>query len=87
MNTLALNDLTIGSELDSQALASITGKGTWHRFYASVSTGSWGSYRNFYNSYKGITFHGGYLKRHYVRGYQRTRTQTETSYWNNYVTV
>jgi hypothetical protein len=40
MTALALIDLNMGKELDSQALASISGQGAWHKTGSSISTGS-----------------------------------------------
>jgi hypothetical protein len=87
MTALAINDLNMGNELDRQALASIAGKGEWHKIGSSVSTGSWSGYKFRYATYKGITFHDGYLSRHTVEGWKRTRTQTEYSTWNHYVKI
>ena len=87
MNALAIIDLNIDNQLDSQALASITGKGEWHQTSSFISTGSWSSYSRRYANYQGITFHDGYLSRKYKEGWKRTRTQTEYSYWDHYVKV
>ena len=87
MTAIAINDLSMSNELDRNALADINGRGQWHLIISSVSTGSWGAYQQFYSRYIGTKFHDGYLSRHYVKGFQRTRVQTETSYWNQYVRV
>jgi hypothetical protein len=87
MTALALIDLNMGKELDSQALASISGQGAWHKTGSSISTGSWSGYSLRYKNYQGILFHDGYLSRKYTEGWKRTRTQTEYSSWNHYVKV
>ena len=87
MSTLMINDLSMGKELDRAALANLTGRGEWHRYYRHVSTGAWGNYNKFYSDYVGTTFHDGYKVRHYRKGYTRKRIQTETTYWNQYKRV
>jgi hypothetical protein len=87
MTALAINDLSIGKELDSQALANIFGKGEWHRYSVSIATGSWSNYSNRYKTYQGTVFHDGFLSKWYKEGWKRTRVQTEYSYWDHYVKV
>ena len=84
---IALNDLSIANDLDSQAMNTVSGAGAWHRRYAFIRTGSFGSYSRTSKRYQGIKFHDGYLHRHYVEGWKRSRTQTEYSSWNHYVKV
>jgi len=86
MNALII-DLPVSADLDSDAMSAVSGAGEWHRYYRRVSTGSWGNYQQFYARYIGTKFHDGYLVRHYRRGYTRQRTQTETSYWNQYARI
>jgi hypothetical protein len=87
MTALAIIDLNLGKDLDNQALASISGKGSWHLLGKSISTSSWSSYSRRYQSYVGTTFHDGYLSRQYREGWKRTRVQTEYSTWNHFVRV
>lgn len=83
----ALIDLPVSAELDNDAMSAISGAGQWHRTSVRVYTGSWGNYKSFLNRYIGTKFHDGYLSREYRRGFTRQRTQTEVSYWNQYVRV
>jgi hypothetical protein len=85
--TLTINDLNLSNELDSQALATICGRGEWEFLGAYVATGSWGGYQNRFTSYVGTTFHDGYLSRQYYEGWLRSKTDYEYSYWNQYVRV
>ena len=87
MNAIALNDLPVCNDLDSQAALAIAGAGAWHRRSVSISTGSFGGYSRRYQSYQGIRFHDGYLQKHYIEGWKRTRTQTEYSSWDHNVKV
>ncbi len=87
MTAIAINDLSLSNELDRNAMTDINGRGQWHLIAKGISTGAWGGYQQFYSNYRGIKFHGGYLSRHYVKGFRRFRVQTETSYWNQYVRV
>ena len=87
MTALAITDLNLGKDLDSQALASISGKGEWHKISSAIYTGAWSGYSRYSYSYQGITFHDGYLSRKSVEGWKRTRVQTEYSTWNHFVRV
>ena len=87
MNTLTITDLNVSSELDSQALTAISGRGEWEYLGASVVSGSWSGYQNRFKSYVGQTFHDGYLSRQYYEGWLRTKTDYEYSYWNQFVRV
>ena len=82
---IALNDLAVSNDLDSQAMVAISGAGAWHQRYAYVVTGNYGSYSRTSQSYQGIKFHDGYLHRHYIEGWKRSRTQTEYSSWDHFV--
>ncbi|MEM9624469.1 MAG: hypothetical protein AAF993_22705 [Pseudomonadota bacterium] len=84
---IALTDLAVSQDLDSQAMNAVQGAGAWHKRYSFISTGSWGAYKRTSVNYRGIKFHDGYLHRHYIEGWKRSRTQTEYSSWNHYVKV
>jgi len=84
---IAMNDLAISQDLDNQAMSTVKGAGAWHRRYAVMSTGRFGAYQRTSVSYRGIKFHDGYLQRHYIEGWKRSRTQTEYSSWDHYVKV
>ena len=84
---IALNDLTVSNELDSNAMNAISGAGAWHRRYAFIRTSRWGSFRRTSKRYMGQKFHDGYLQKHYIEGWKRSRTQTEYSSWDHYVKV
>ncbi len=87
MNALALVDLAVSNELDGKALAEVKGSGMWHLRSSYTSTGNWSGYQFRYSSYQGQKFHDGYLQKHYVEGWKRTRTQTEYSTWDKFVRV
>ena len=87
MNAIALTDLAVSKALDRKALAAVLGGSEWHLISSSISTGAWSGYSRTSQSYRGTTFHDGYLSRQYVEGWRRTRTQVESSYWNHYVKV
>ena len=84
---IALQDLNVAADLDNQAMATIAGAGAWHRRSVSLVTGSFGAYKLRYKNYQGIKFHDGYLSRHYIEGWKRSRTQTEYSTWDHFVRV
>jgi hypothetical protein len=87
MTTLNIADLDTSQALDRKALSEVTGRGDWHMRSSFVSTGSWSGYTQMFSNYIGTTFHDGYLSRQTYEGWQRSRTQTEYSYWDHFVRV
>lgn len=87
MNALAIIDIDTSNELDNAAVAEVNGSGTWHLRSRSVSTGNWSGYQFRYSVYQGIKFHDGYLHRHYIQGWKRTRVQTEYTSWDKFLKV
>ena len=87
MSTLMINDLTMGKELDRDALTNLTGRGEWHLLSRTVATGAWSSYSRLSKQYVGTTFHDGYLSRKYRERWLRKRTQYEYTTWCHYVRV
>ncbi len=87
MNALAITDINNAIELDNAAVAAVKGSGMWHLKSSSVVTGNWGAYQQLSSVQQGITFHDGYLSRHYVEGWKRQRTQTEYSTWDKFVKI
>lgn len=87
MNALAINDLSISSNLDRAAMTAIKGGADWVLKSSYISTGSWSAYSLTSQSYQGQKFNDGYLSKHYVEGWKRTRNQTEYSTWDHFVKV
>jgi len=78
MTTLALNDLNLSSDLDSQALAAVTGG--WKYTGGSNSYGSWynGPFTMYYNR---THSHRGYRHNIKLAYRKRARVQKQTLYY------
>jgi hypothetical protein len=86
MNTLAIADLPLSIALDRKALANVVGGDTWIQSSVSYSgLSAWSSYSRFYKADGGIRYVNGIANHYSYEGWTRTRTQTETSYWQHYV--
>ena len=87
MNAIALNDLSISSNLDRAAMTAIKGGSEWNlRSSASVMSG-WSYDTLISNQYVGQTFHDGYLSKQTIEGYKRTRTETQYRTYDHFVRV
>ena len=87
MTTLALVDITASQALDCKAMAALRGGAQDHLAYKYTSYSAWSSMSRFYQQRIGYTWHDGYLTNHYYEGWQKQRTEYETSYWNRYYRV
>ena len=89
MSAVAITDLSLNTDLDRDALAQLTGRGSvsWGFISSSTSYGGWSSQTRLSSVYKGTLVKNGYLHRHYVEAWQRKRTQYQTNHWNKYVKV
>jgi hypothetical protein len=87
MNTIALNDLTISKNLDKTAMTAIKGRGEWHLRSSSSSMSGWSYDTLLSKDYQGQQFHDGYLSKHYIEGYKRTRVETQYRSYDHFVRV
>jgi hypothetical protein len=87
MSALALIDLSVSKDLDAKAMASIKGGDEYSYIRSTTTLSAWGA--SVYNgqTYYGQLFRNGYLHRHYVRSWSKSRTETQTDYWNFYQLV
>lgn len=87
MNTLNFADLDASELLDRQSMAVLIGSGSWDLVSTSTVYGPWSPYKKQWAVYQGTVMHDNYLSRWTYEHFTRTRTATEYSYWNHYVTV
>ena len=84
MMTLPVNDLARSEALDRRAMTQLKG-GERRLRYAVIVNGPW--HVEVSSQYLGLAFHDGYLSRHMLDTYKRTRTQTEYSYYDVFTRV
>ena len=89
MSAVSITDLPLDKELDRNALAELTGRGSiiWNYRSSTTSYSGWSAQKRVYSSYQGTTIKNGYLHRHYREGWQRQRTEYKTNHWDKFVKI
>ena len=89
MSAITLTDLPLNNDLDRNALAELTGRGSvsWSFRFSTTSYSGWSAQQRVYSNYQGTLMKDGYLHRHYTEGWQRQRTEYKTNHWNKYVKI
>ena len=68
-------------------MTAIKGGGEWHLRSSSNSMSGWSYDTLLSKDYQGQQFHDGYLSKHYIEGYKRTRTETNYRSFDHFVRV
>jgi hypothetical protein len=87
MNIIATNDLSISSNLDRAAMSAVKGGGEFALRSSYNTLSAWSYDTLLSKEYQGQKFNDGYLSKHYIEGYKRTRTETNYRTFDHFVKV